>query len=829
MRSISLLLLVALTALAESNIEYNRRAKRELLVRSKRRWVLSTIELEEEEEGPYPKLISKMFNNMTGHHHEFRISGMGVDKPPLGVFEIRKDTGEVFANRALDREKYPKPFHIKFDIVHQHTGNRLDEELAFDVELKDINDNAPQFFPPQMTEQVKESTRGTYLPALLYVNDIDKENTPNSQISVSVISQNPTQPKIGIHKINSKQFRLTLDGCFDYDKVKKYEVIVKANDHGEEMKSSTAVITLNIVDTNTHLPTFKSREYRGEVQEASIKGDILRIGVEDKDTPKTPGWNAIYYFMEGNEDENYKIETDPDTNEGILSVIKKKDYEKTNTAKLKVGVKNAEPLTICKDYKDDGKGEGPTPDSVTIDITVIDMNDPPVFDKDPVDVYQKEEEQPGMVLHTPTVHDAEGNPIRFDLLEDPADWVTIDEKTGTVTSTKKMDRESPFVDNTTNIYKILIRATDNGKPQGTGTCTVRIHLGDINDNLPQLVNRGVVMCGNKVSKVMVQANDSDAAPYSGPFTFSLGGDDKDLAQRWKFDPATGEEGGLVSLKQLPYGNYPVPLLIQDQQNMVGRDTVDVTVCDCGEKNVCKGKEPLSSSLGAPGIGLIFVGLLLFLLLLLIFMCQCGKKFTIPTAEDEGNQTLIKYNQEGGGSECKAVPTLPLTPTRNEAVTDSIKMSTKQMSQTAPVMIQDMDTYNSYGQTMINSHMSSTTMQHQRDTLRSQGGQNMYSEWNTNRINTNQGGSSRHHSVSRRSNQHIAGHLDRRLHTINGNQADHPVYQPHNYTYEGQGSRAQSLDGLSLSNHGDDLNFLNDLGPKFKTLGGIMHQTIQEKS
>lgn len=55
--------------------------------------------------------------------------------------------------------------------------------------------------------------------------------------------------------------------------------------------------------------------------EMEIK-EIVRIGIKDKDTPNTPGSRAVFSILKGNEEGNYKIVTDPKTNEGVLSVIK---------------------------------------------------------------------------------------------------------------------------------------------------------------------------------------------------------------------------------------------------------------------------------------------------------------------------------------------------------------------------------------------------------------------------------------------------------------------------------------------------------------------------
>lgn len=49
---------------------------------------------------------------------------------------------------------------------------------------------------------------------------------------------------------------------------------------------------------------------------------VLRIPVEDKDLINTPSWKALYEVSKGNESGNFRMETDPKTNEGLLFVIK---------------------------------------------------------------------------------------------------------------------------------------------------------------------------------------------------------------------------------------------------------------------------------------------------------------------------------------------------------------------------------------------------------------------------------------------------------------------------------------------------------------------------
>ena len=51
-------------------------------------------------------------------------------------------------------------------------------------------------------------------------------------------------------------------------------------------------------------------------------GVIVNLTVEDKDDPTTGAWRAAYTIINGNPGQSFEIHTNPETNEGMLSVVK---------------------------------------------------------------------------------------------------------------------------------------------------------------------------------------------------------------------------------------------------------------------------------------------------------------------------------------------------------------------------------------------------------------------------------------------------------------------------------------------------------------------------
>ena len=63
-------------------------------------------------------------------------------------------------------------------------------------------------------------------------------------------------------------------------------------------------------------------QYNIQISEGRASQGVLRLGVQDGDSPYTAAWKVKFDITNGNEEGHFDISTDPETNEGNLSVIK---------------------------------------------------------------------------------------------------------------------------------------------------------------------------------------------------------------------------------------------------------------------------------------------------------------------------------------------------------------------------------------------------------------------------------------------------------------------------------------------------------------------------
>ncbi|KAM6378684.1 cadherin-like protein 26 [Pluvialis apricaria] len=743
------------------------------LQRTKRTWVITTIDVPEEDKGPFPKYAGQLFNNKSFNTSvKYLISGPGVDESPeIGLFSIEDDeNGHVYVHRTIDREK-TSIFQIRFDIVYRKTGELLDHPLFFKINVKDINDNAPEFPKEEYSVTIRENHSKEEPVFQVTALDKDEDGTVNSQVSYSLSMQMPLLDGFTFN-VDPTTGSILLSGCLDYKTANSFKLLIKASDHGTPQLSSTATVNVAVEDANNHLPVFASDNYQLQVSAGQEHPAVLRLQVQDEDSPNTPAWRAKYRIMKGNEKEQFTIETDPDTNEGILGIIKPLNCEDDSEMRLVISVANEEPFFLCKNGIVMISSLEST--NTTVNIKVLQSQGAPRFHP-PILIVQKEDSmKPGRVFrrYLATYPDDVPHKIKYELAHDPAGWLSVDENSGVLTVAKEFDQESPYVNN--SMYTIIVHAIDHGVPPQTGIGTILLYLLDINDHMPTLVAPSLDICDKKEgTPLIIKAKSPPVHLHSGPFTFELAEDSEDVKHNWKLGRNFGESVELLMLRSLPQGSYLVPIIIQDRQGFSTRQNQHVRLCFCPDGHTCE-DSALPQATVRLGGGAIAIILMAFFLLLVssILLCQ----FYVPrskskaiVASGEGEQTLINYNEESRMylSHAKLY------------VTDHAALPP--VSLKAEVIAED-SLYVCY-ETFQERHLDCIIK-----TVDKILGQKLYHE------NTLE---------------------------------DYGVlYEPHSYAEEGELERSNSFCSVSVGSEDLPVDFLNALGPKFSALEDICEKRFQ---
>ncbi|XP_017652577.1 desmoglein-2 [Nannospalax galili] len=665
--------------------------KRTHLVRQKRAWITAPVTLREGEDLSRKNPIAKIHSDIAeerGLKITYKYTGKGITEPPFGIFVFDKNTGDLNITSILDREQ--TPFFLLTAYALDSRGNNLEKPLELRIKVLDINDNEPVFTQEVFVGSVEELSAAYTLVMKITATDADEPNTLNSKIAYRIVSQEPTNPAV-FHLNRETGEIYTTSVTLDREEHSSYSLIVEARDDDGKITDKPvqqAQVQIQILDVNDNIPVVESEMYEGMVEENQVNVEVMRIKVTDADEIGSDNWLANFTFASGNEEGYFHIETDAQTNEGIVTLVKELDYEKMKTLDLSVIVTNK--AAFHKSVRDKYK---PTP--IPISIKVKNVPEGIHFKSSTISVWASEgmdKSSQSRTIGKFQVFDEDTGQaanVKYAKVEDIDNWVSVDSVTSEIKLVKIPDFESRYVQNGT--YTVKVVAISDDHPRKTITGTVLITVEDINDNCPRLVEPVQNIC-NDAPYVNVTAEDLDGPKNSGPFSFSIIDKPPGTAEKWKI---THQESASVLLQpsEQKLGRSEIPLLILDSQGLScpERQVLQLTVCECLRGGGCaEAQYDNYVGLGPAAVALMILAFLLLLLVpLLLLICHCGEGAKGFTAIPGTIEMLHPWNNEGAPPEDKVVPSLLVVDHENSGVRNGVggamlKESTMKGSSSASV-------------------------------------------------------------------------------------------------------------------------------------------------
>lgn len=194
------------------------------------------------------------------------------------------------------------------------------------ITIRDVNDTPPSFNSKEYEVSLPENT-ATGTPLALDMNVTDRDVGINSKFSLrleDVSEVFEVEPKLvtGFSQVHIR----VANGSLDYENPnqRKFIVLVIAEETDTNPKlSSTATITVSVLDVNDNKPIFEHESYSASVSEAALPGQyITTISAKDMDSANF-GDAGLRYSLSGNGAELFHV----DDKTGIVTLA---DCSKVN-------------------------------------------------------------------------------------------------------------------------------------------------------------------------------------------------------------------------------------------------------------------------------------------------------------------------------------------------------------------------------------------------------------------------------------------------------------------------------------------------------------------
>ncbi|XP_069892341.1 protocadherin gamma-B2 isoform X14 [Dipodomys merriami] len=371
---------------------------------------------------------------------------------------------ELILKQSLDREEHN---------FHQLVLTAMDGGVPpqtgtteIRIQVTDANDNPPVFSQDVYKVTLRENVPPGF--SVLQVKATDKDEGINAEITYSF--HNVDEQVEQFFDLDERTGEIKTKGNLDFETAHRYSIGIEAKDPGD--LASHCSIQVDILDENDCTPEVTVTSVFTPLPEDSPPGTVVAlIKTRDRDSGENGEVNCqvlgnAQFTLKSSSNNYYKLMTD--------QPLDREEIPEYN-------------ITIAAT----DRGKPPLSSSITLTLDVADINDnAPVFNQASYVVHVAENNPPGASIAQVSASDPDLGPngqVSYSILASDLEpgalssYVSVSAHSGVVFAQRAFDHEQ------LRSFQLTVQARDQGSPPLRANASLRVLVGDRNDNAPRVL------------------------------------------------------------------------------------------------------------------------------------------------------------------------------------------------------------------------------------------------------------------------------------------------------------------------------------------------------
>lgn len=353
------------------------------------------------------------------------------------------------------------------------------------IQLTDVNDNRPTFYPREYNVSLRESmpTNSLLSTPVVVVVATDSDSGNFGTISYRIVAGN----EAGIFRMDrlTGEIFVARPNMLSSRSQPYHRLNISASDGGGLRSTHDAEVFISVIDATQRPPIFDKPRYtyyvKEDVKKNTVVGTVsasssnsglypsdqlLRTRYEPNPHP-TGSRSSIRYFIYSGDPDGY-FAIDPVS--GNIRVASTLDHETKPQVLLNIQATSGDP---------------PAYGHTQVNIDIEDVNDnPPEFESSTVRISVPENVEIGSPLYAANAHDKDSGMsgvITYRLSNNgpsTSSLFAVDSRSGHLSLARPLDYE------TTQRHMLIVTASDSGIPLLSTNLTIMVEVQDVNDNPP---------------------------------------------------------------------------------------------------------------------------------------------------------------------------------------------------------------------------------------------------------------------------------------------------------------------------------------------------------